>query len=264
MRKAIAVIESIGNFGIQVGFSWLEAIQFTFSCLIHLFNPRSYNPAMLGVLVRQIYFTAVQILPMFLLIGILFGSIIVGFVVSQAIAFSLQSQIGTILIGFILNEFAPFFTVLLLALRSGAAVNTEIAVMKVNHELSTLSAYNINIIEYLFLPRIIAGIISVVVLAAIFAIIMLAGGYLFSSFFLQMDVTVYLHTLVTALSIEDLLFLTGKSAAFGFFAMLIPIYSGLKTGDTLTAIPISVLNGMVKLFIAIFTVEVVSLILRSL
>ncbi|MEA3372610.1 MAG: ABC transporter permease [Campylobacterota bacterium] len=264
MRRIVHSVESIGEYTIRAAYSWVEALHFGFTCLLHLFLPKSYNPAMVAVLIRQIYFTAVEILPLFLLIGIIFGSVIIGFVVSQAVAFSLQSQIGTILVGFIMNEFAPFFTVLLISLRSGAAINTEIAVMKVNNELDTLQAYRIDIIDYLFLPRIIGGVISVLILSAIFTVIMLASGYLFSSFFLQMDLDLYLRTLVSAIHVEDLLFLGGKSVAFGFFAMLIPIYSGLKTGSALTAIPISVLGGMIKLFIAIFTVEVFSLLLRLL
>jgi len=52
--------------------------------------------------------------------------------------------------------------------------------------------------------------------------------------------------------------------AFGFVVMLIPIYSGLKATSAYTAIPISVLNGMVKLFIALFFIEVLSLLLQLL
>ena len=264
MRRVINGIEKVGGYAVHGASSLLEALHFGILCIIHLFQPKSYNAAMWAVLVRQIYFTAVEILPLFFVIGVLFGSVIIGFVVSLALDFSLQSEIGTILVGFVMNEFAPFFTALLIALRSGAAINTEIAVMKVNNELETLNAFGIDIIDYLFLPRIIGGMISVMTLAALFAIIMLSSGYLFSAMFLHMDLDLYLRTLVQAIRVEDILFLTGKSLAFGFVAMLIPIYSGLKTGDALTAIPISVLSGMVKLFVAIFSVEVLSLLLRLL
>jgi phospholipid/cholesterol/gamma-HCH transport system permease protein len=166
------------------------------------------------------------------------------------------------LIGFIFNEFAPIFTAILIALRSGAAVNTEIAVMQVSGELDTLKQFNIGLIEYLFLPRIISGVISTVTLAVLFAIIMLIGGFFFSLIFIGMDITTYLNTLLLSVEITNVAYLVFKSAAFGFVIMLIPIYSGLTTIKAFNAIPISVLKGMMHLFIAIFTIEVISFLFR--
>ena len=259
-----AFFESIGDKTLYALYSIYEALHFTALCLLHMLSPRRYHAAMRMVLVKQIYFTAVQVLPMFMLVGIIFGSIITGYVVSLAVNYSLQGEIGTILVSFVMNEFAPFFTVMLIALRSGAAINTEIAVMHVNNELNTLKAFQIDVIDYLFLPRIIGGVVSIVILSALFAVVMFGSGYLFSVLFLSMDIDLYMHTIVQAITASDFFILIGKSVAFGFFATLIPIYSGLKADHAMTDIPISVLNGMVKLFIAIFTIEVFTLMLQSL
>jgi phospholipid/cholesterol/gamma-HCH transport system permease protein len=78
-----------------------------------------------------------------------------------------------------------------------------------------------------------------------------------------MDLHTYKFLLINAIEVQDLLILLLKGIAFGFVTMLIPIYCGLKTANSNTAIPVSVLNGMVKLFIAIFLIEVLSLILQS-
>lgn len=257
-------LESIGDKAIGFYLSIYEALHFTSLCIIHMLQPKSYNPAMRMVLIKQIYFTAVGIIPLFITIAILFGSVIIGVVIALATQYNLQSQIGSIIITFVLNEFSPFFTALLISLRSGTAVNTEIAVMNVNKELNTLIEYKINLIDYLFLPRIISGIISVVSLSILFAVIMLSSGYIFTLFYMGMDLHTYKNLLVNAVEINNLIVMLLKSVAFGFVAMLIPIYSGLKATSAYTAIPISVLNGMVKLFIAIFFIEVLSLLLQSL
>ena len=93
---------------------------------------------------------------------------------------------------------------------------------------------------------------------------MLSSGYIVTLFVMNMDLNTYKHLLLDAIEIKDFIILLLKSIAYGFVIMLIPIYSGLKTGNAYTDIPISVLNGMVKLFIAIFFIEVLSLILQSL
>jgi len=256
-------IDGVGSKTISIFSSFYEAFYFTFVCLVHLVNPKSYSPAMRMVLVKQIYFTAITIIPLFTMMAIIFGSIIIGVVISLASEYGLQDSIGSILITFSVDEFAPFFTALLISLRSGTAVNTEISVMSVNKELNTLKEYKIDLINYLFLPRIISGIVSVTSLSILFALITLSSGYLFTLFYMNMDFHTYSALLVTAIELSDVIILLSKSIAFGFVAMIIPIYSGLNTANSYTAIPISVLNGMVKLFIALFIIEVLSLLIQS-
>lgn len=260
----LKIIENIGGKTLEILSSFYEALKFTFVCLKHMLIPRSYNPAMRMVLTKQIYFTAVGIIPLFTTMAVLFGSVIIGVVIVLASNYGLQDQIGSIIVTFVINEFSPFFTALLISLRSSTAVNTEIAVMNVNNELNTLKRYKIDLIDYLFLPRIISGMISVVSLSILFAFIMLCSGYIFTLFYMNMDFHTYKHLLISAIEVKDLLILLLKSIAFGFVIMLIPIYSGLKTTNAYTAIPISVLNGMVKLFVAIFFIEVLSLLIQSL
>ncbi len=226
-----------------------------------MLNPHSYNPAMRVILTKQIYFTAIQIIPLFIMMAIFFGSIIIGVVILLAAEYKLQSEIGSIIITFSIDEFSPFFTALLISLRSSTAINTEIAVMNVNNELNTLNEYKIDLIDYLFLPRIIGGVVSVVSLSILFALIMLGSGYVITLFYMNMDFHTYKYLLINAIEIKDVLTLLLKSIAFGFAVIIIPIYSGLKTTKSYTSIPISVLNGMVKLFVAIFLIEVLSLII---
>lgn len=260
----IKLVQSIGEKAIEFIFSVYKAFRFTFICLVHMLLPSSYNPAMRMVLTKQIYFTAVEIVPLFIFMAIFFGSVTIGVVIMLATDYNLQNDIGSILITFAIDEFAPFFTALLISIRSSTAINTEIAVMRVNRELNTLKEYKIDLIDYLFLPRILSGILSITSLSILFAIIMLSSGYIFTLFYLHMDFHTYRYMLINAIEVKDLIILLSKGIAFGFVSMVIPIYCGLKTADSNTAISISVLKGMVKLFIAIFFIEVFSLILQLL
>jgi phospholipid/cholesterol/gamma-HCH transport system permease protein len=256
--------QSLGEVTLRFLNIFYEALYFAYQCLYKLFNKNSYNSATQDILIKQIYFTAVQVLPLLFLLGIVFGTIIVALIVHFALDYGLKDHIGTFVIRIILNEVAPLTTVLLVALRSGAAINTEIAVMKVSNELNTLKAFHIDIIEYLFLPRIIAGIISLVMLASLLSIIMLLSGYIYLFFFFETGADLYVRTLISAITVNDFIVLFAKSLLFGFFATLIPIYSGLGTSMTYTGIPIAVLNGMVKLIIAIMSIEVILLLIQYL
>jgi len=173
--------------------TFYKALYFAYECFFKLFSKKSYNVASLDILIKQIYFTSVQLLPLLFFVGLVFGAIFVSLIVRFALDYALKDHIGTITISLVFNQFAPLMTVLLLALRSGAAINTEIAVMKVSKELNTLRAFNIDVIVYLFLPRIIAGIISTILLASFLSIVMFLSGYLYLLIFFEVGLDLYIR-----------------------------------------------------------------------
>jgi len=259
----IAAIERLGSASLNTVRSLQDTLSFTIQVILRMFDRQTYNTAMKMVLVNQIYFTSVQILPLFITASVILGSLLMGIVFKVIKDLGLAEYLGRILMGFVVTELSPFITVVLIALRSSSAINTEIAVMKVNRELKTLEVFNIDIINYLFLPRIINGVISVVLLSGLFSIVVLTSGLLFSRIILGMSMDTYTNVLLTSAEFSDIIILFLKCATFGFFVTLLPIRFGLTASDELTSIPISVLNGMVKVFVAIAIIEVLTLVARS-
>jgi len=257
----INILESIGKKGFQSARSLRDIISFTYMIFVRLFERRAYNSAVSMVLVNQIYFTAVQILPLFFTAAVCLSIAFVGIIGEYLLRIGLFSYFGRLLMGFMVTEIAPFGTVLLIALRSSSAINAEIAVMKVNNELNTLAVFRIDIINYLFLPRVISGIISVVLLTCVFSLVVLASGLIYSGFFFNMSARDYMAALLESANFFDLIAMFIKSAVFGFFIVMIPIRYGIRATNELTSIPVSVLNGMVQVFIAIVIIEVLSLVI---
>ena len=243
-------------------FNSFKIFQFISLIVIHLFLPSTYHPAMVGVLVRQIYFTVIQILPFFIIIGVIFGSIGIGAVIRFANDYGLKDEIIPILTQFTFYEFAPLFSTILIALRSGAAINSEIAVMKATKEINTLERFKIDPVNYLYVPRVIGGVVSCLTLSFLLAVLMLFGGYIFVNFFMGTNLDIYLHTLLIHIKVSHIVMLFLKSAILGFLIVVIAIYSGLGASSALYTVPIAVLRGMVRIFIAIISVEGVSLLLR--
>lgn len=259
----IAAIEHLGSASLNIIRSLQDTLSFAIQVILRMFDRQTYNSAVKMVLVNQIYFTSVQILPLFIIASVIFGSLLIGIVFGGIKDLGLGEYLGRILIGFVVTELSPFIVVLLIALRSSSAINTEIAVMKVNGELKTLEVFNIDAISYLFVPRVINGIISVVLLSGLFSIVVLTSGLLFSRIILGMSMDTYTSVLLTSAEFSDVIILLLKCATFGFFITLLPIRFGLTASNELTSIPISVLNGMVKVFIAIVAIEVLTLVVRS-
>jgi len=135
---------------------------------------------------------------------------------------------------------------------------------KIGRELDALEAFGIDIANYLFLPRILAVMVSVMLLSALFAIIVTFSGLIFSTLIFDMGFNAYADIIAKAIEYKDFLILAVKSAALGFFITFIPLYYGSRAGYHLTAVPVSVLRGMVNVFIAIVVIEVLSLVARFL
>jgi len=262
MHRMVFFIEHIGATALRLLGSLRATLSFALAILVRMFAPHAYNSAMRTVLIRQLYFTSVEILPLFITVSVIVGSVLIGIVFQVLKSLGLTDLLGHILMGLVVTELSPFLTVILLTLRSSSAINAEIAVMNVSNELRTLAMFRIDTLNYLFLPRILNGIISVVLLSVLFSIVVLISGLLYSMLIFGMSLDAYIDVLINALSLSDLIILFLKCATLGFFIALIPILSGVNASRELTGIPIAVLQGMVRVFIAVVIIEVLSLILR--
>jgi phospholipid/cholesterol/gamma-HCH transport system permease protein len=259
-----AFFQHLGHSSILLTREFVDTISFAAKVVLHLFRPKTYSAAMRNVLINQIYFTSVQILPIFLLVSVVFGSLLIGIVFTLLKDFGLTEFIGHVLMGLIVTELSPFMTVLFITLRSASAINTEMAVMKVNREIQTLEIFRIDVIDYLLAPRILNGIISIVLLSSLFSIVLLVSGILFSWLIFGMNIDVYTNILLSSTQFSDICIALFKCAIYGFFITLIPIRFGLRASDELTSIPIVVSGGMVNVFAAILIIEVLSLLTKLL
>ncbi|MCE5282808.1 MAG: ABC transporter permease [Deltaproteobacteria bacterium] len=253
-----AIIETIGRLTIGWFLSLRELLLFAVRIILALFDRRTLNSAARTVFISQIYFTSVQILPLFLFVAVVFGTLVNGILFQMVENLNLTEYLGRLLMGFVVMEVSPFVTVLLIALRSSSAINAEIAVMKVNGELYTLEVFNIDRIHYLFIPRILSGMLSMVLLSGLFALVVLLMGLLVSASLFGTGADTYLEALRHSASLTDMIVFVIKCATFGFFITLIPIHRGLNASEDLTGIPVAVLNGMVSVFVAIIVIEVLS------
>jgi phospholipid/cholesterol/gamma-HCH transport system permease protein len=256
------LLENLGILGLKAFRSFIDTIIFAYKVVSRMFQRQTYSSAMQTVLISQIYFTSVQILPIFLFVSVILGSLLIGIVFQVLKQLGLTDYFGNILMGLIVTELSPFFTVLFITLRSASAINTEMAVMKVNGEIKTLETFRIDIINYLIIPRIINGIISLVLLSCLFSIVLIFSGVLFSRIIFGMSTDVYVNILLFSTNFSDIIISLIKCAVFGFFITLIPIRFGLRASHEFTSIPIAVSGGMVNVFTAIIIIEVLSLITK--
>jgi len=246
----------IGKFTVESFITFTEFIGFSYTVLKRLFKFKIFNPAVRLVFFRQIYFTGVQILNIFVIISFIMGLVFVGFLTQFLIRLNAYQEIGQVLSMLIIRELAPLISIIMLALRSSTAVSAEIAVMNITGETNTLKMYGIDLIDYLYIPRILAGLISLLCLSSFFTLFSLAGAYFLLSIQLGEDFVYILNVILDYISFSDILCFLYKSLLYGFILMAIPIFTSKNVKSANTEIPIALLKGMMRLFYGIIFIEI--------
>jgi phospholipid/cholesterol/gamma-HCH transport system permease protein len=127
------------------------------------------------VIVAQIMYTGVQALSLVSIIAFLLGAIIV--IQANLMAPTDGELLGKILVAVVLRELAPLLTAIVVAGRSGTAMATELGNMKVNSEVLALSSLGIDPSRYIVLPRLLASVVSVLVLMVYFSVVAIFGAF---------------------------------------------------------------------------------------
>jgi len=262
MNFLAASIESLGAKVVgwfSVGYGMFA---FLTQATLLLLDRTTWNRATFDVVIKQVYFTAIQILHVFLGYALVISWLLITIILSTARDFGLTEFASEMTIRVLVLELLPFLTALFIALRSGSAINTEIALMQVNNELDALAHCKVPPMQFEFLPRLIGGVISVVALACLAGLLALLLAY-FSIYGMTMaGFDPFTQTIAKIFDIRIVAGLLVKCVLFGLAVTLIPVTAGLETPKKLFMVPVSVLRGMMRVFFAIVAIEVVSLALK--
>ena len=91
--------------------------------------------------------------------------------------FNAENFLGSAVALGILRELGPVLSAFMVTGRTGSAMAAEIASMKLTEQIDALYSMAINPIQYLVSPRILAGLISMPLLTAIFDVVAIYGAF---------------------------------------------------------------------------------------
>lgn len=201
--------------------------------IVHLKHNRNIRA---NVLVNQIYFTAIQALPLVCLMSFFLGVSIVE--LGHSLIGSTQSTwIYEILIAAAIRDIAPILTGIVILLRSGNAITTELGAMRVEKEIDALISMGISPISYLVTPRVVGLFLSAILLGVYFGIIAILGGFLISFYNNGIQFNDFIYQLSKVLSINDLLLMFLKNLLSGLLIGSICTFVGLQKSNMITDIP---------------------------
>jgi len=195
--------------------------------------------------ISQIYFTGVQSMPLVFVVALLMGGLLI--IQSAEYITSVGEEFfGTLVNVIIIRELGSLLTAIIVLLRSGAAVATEMGYMAVLKETKGIEMMGINPVHYLAIPRMIGISISMICLFVCFSIISILGGMLLTWMITNIEMTNLIKELSRSIGAIDLFVGMTKSLFFGIFVSLVSLYHGFNAAGALTSIPPRVSRAMVE------------------
>lgn len=161
-------------------------------------------------------------------------AIFTGMVLAMQLAFQMK-QFGAIMyVGgtvavAMARELGPVLTAIVIAGRVGAAITAEIGTMKVTEQIDALETLATDPTEYLVVPRMQAAMIMFPLLTVYAVSLGVFGGYLISTFKLNLSHSLVFNNITSFLTLPDIFSGIIKSFFFGLIIISIGCYKGFTT-----------------------------------
>lgn len=207
--------------------------------------------------VEQCYMIGYTTLPIVTILSVFIGGVLALQAGISLQGFGAKELIGTLVGESMARELGPVMAAILLAGRVGSSITAELASMKVYQEVDALVTMNIPPERILVLPRLIAVLLMMPVLAIFAIVVGWLGGALACNYvgFIGVDWDTYFQSLKRFLTVGDVLNGIIKAEIFGFVVVLVACNTGLRTRGGPREIGISVTKAVVESLILILILD---------
>jgi phospholipid/cholesterol/gamma-HCH transport system permease protein len=219
------------------------------------------------LLLREIWFSGVLSLIIIMVSGLFVGLVLglQGYETLQR--FGSAEALGILVALSLVRELGPVVAGLLFASRAGSAVAAEIGLMKATEQLKAMDMMAVNPMARVVAPRFWGGVIAMPLLAALFSMMGVFGGYLIGVVFIGVDEGAYWSQMQASVDFrEDILNGVIKSFVFGVAVSLIAVFEGYDSVPTAEGVSRAITRTVVTSALVILALDFVltSFMFRSL
>ena len=239
---------------------WLH---FGAEALAAAFSPSTYTAPVRAVAARQLCRSAWEILPGFAVVCALLSYIVIRIVISTAHDYGLSGYALDLFVRLLVLELIPLFVTLFVALRSGTAIGTEVALMRVRGDLDEAQGrVGADPLRAEFLPRGIGNAVAVVALTTVGSLVALVMAYVGTYGLSRWGHEVYARAIGQVFEPAILAGLGLKVALFAIAVGVIPVAASLGAPRELRSVSEAAPRGLVRVFVILALVEAVSLAIK--
>ena len=228
--RGVETLGRIASDGWKTTYGILSLVGEVSICFVrNIGNPRAFR---FHSIVRHIEETGLRALPIIALLAVLISCVIAYQAATQLERFGASIFTVDLTVISILREMGVLVTAIMVAGRSGSAFAAEIGVMKLREEVDALKTMGFNPIEVLVLPRLIAMMLTLPMLAFIADIMGLMGGGIVAIFLLDIPIDQYIDRVDQVA--KPMMFFVGliKAPVFAFLITIVGAYQGMNVSGS--------------------------------
>ena len=189
-------------------------------------------------------------------------SFLIGVVIGQQGAVQLQqfgAEVYTInLIGRItVRELGTLMTAIMVAGRSGSAFAAQLGTMKITEEIDAMRTIGVSPIEALVIPRLIASVVMMPLLAFWAMLMSLLGGGIFVWVYLGIPPLTYIQRLQEVIPLTDLWVGLIKAPVFGFIIALAGCFQGMLVESNSEEVGLRTTTAVVQSIFLVIIIDAV-------
>jgi len=174
-----------------------------------------------------------------------------------------QSQLlGPLLVAVVARELGPVLINLIVIVRSGSAMTTELGVRKINGEVSALEAQGSDPFLHFVMPRVLGMAVATFCLTIVFILVAFASGFWFTAWMGKggRDLLLFADTVSNAVQPKDISNILAKCILPALFASASCCIGGLGVGGSDAEIPAATQRALTRSVAGLFVIcAVVSL-----
>lgn len=182
-------------------------------------------------LLYQIYFMGVKSQTVVLITGAFTGMVLSAQTAIQFHKVKMDTATLAAVSVAVCSELGPVLTGLMVAGRVGAAVAAEIGTMRVTEQIDALRTLATHPVDYLVVPRVVAGLIVVPLLTAESIFVGIGAGYAVAVYFYNIDPTYLWVNMLKHTADSDVAIGLIKGFTYGGILALVGCYKGMTCGE---------------------------------
>ena len=222
-------------------------------------QPRHWARTVRRALARQIH--AIGVEPLLFVCGL---AVFVGIAVVVQLAFwtgaTGQSQLlGPLLVSVVARELGPVLINIVVIVRSGSVMATELGIMKIDGRIQAIEAQGISPFTSLVMPRVVAAAVSTLCLTVVFIVVAFGSGYLFGAWLGKgsRDIWFFTDTVIHAIQPNDAVGILAKCILPALFTSASCCIHGLGVGGAVTDIPETTQRALTRSVGGLFVISAV-------
>jgi phospholipid/cholesterol/gamma-HCH transport system permease protein len=260
LQGAIGAVGAASLASVRWSTSWWHVVRVGALVLVLALSPSTYARDTRRALAHHVYVGTAPVTGWFAVLSALVSVVLIRIVIVTAASYGLTQYALEMVVRVLVLELIPLSAALFVALRVTVPSGAELSRMHARGELARLQQAGIDPITHELLPRVVAGIVAVMMLAALSCLITMFLTYISVYGLTRGGFAAFTRAVGQIFEPGVAMILLLKTLLFSLAVSLIPVAALLRGPRADTTRTSAALDSLVRMFLAILLIEIVSLV----